>query len=119
MVDLQQFGQIDRSPLIGPCLHTIRSQDLMIPFEGSEDGLTGRSATKRGRLWGETASFLCLDGLGVRGTGEAAQSTRRYARSQQTQLTLGLFSQSFGIASRTRRHRVKAAAAPRGKRLVR
>jgi hypothetical protein len=47
------------TPLIGPCQHTIRNQGLIVPFEGFEHGLTGRSSLgTRGRLiGGEAASF--------------------------------------------------------------
>jgi hypothetical protein len=44
----------------------------MVPFEGFEDGLTGRLASlmQRGRLWGEAASlFHGLNGQGCRGMG--------------------------------------------------
>jgi hypothetical protein len=38
---LNEFSPL---PLIGPCVHTIRNQDLMVPFEGFEGwALTGRS----------------------------------------------------------------------------
>jgi hypothetical protein len=56
VADLQQSEQIDQPPLVGPCLHTIRNQDLMVPFEGSEawaDGtfffLECREAASAGR----------------------------------------------------------------------
>jgi len=39
---LQHSKQFNQSPLIDPCLRTIGNQDLMVPFEGFEDGLTGR-----------------------------------------------------------------------------
>jgi len=56
VADLQQVEQFGRRPEIGPCVHTIRNQDLMVPFEGFEDGLTGRFLPNaRGRL-GEAAS---------------------------------------------------------------
>jgi hypothetical protein len=32
---LNEFSPL---PLIGPCLHTIRNQDLMVPFEGLRMG---------------------------------------------------------------------------------
>jgi len=35
---IQHSKQFNRSSLIGPCLHTIRTQDLMVPFEGFEVG---------------------------------------------------------------------------------
>ena len=56
----QHLEQFDQPPLIGPCMHTIRNEDLIVPFEGFEDGLTGRLASlmQRGRLWGETASLF-------------------------------------------------------------
>jgi hypothetical protein len=38
---LQQ--SINQTLSIDPCMRTIRNQDLMVPFEGFEDGLTGRS----------------------------------------------------------------------------
>jgi hypothetical protein len=48
-------------PLIGPCLHTIRNQDLMVPFAGFEDGLTGRKSSKAEKaassLWTERPGF--------------------------------------------------------------
>ena len=56
MADLQRSQQFSHPLLIGPCLHTIRNQDLMVPLEGFEDGLTGRFLPNaRGRL-GEAAS---------------------------------------------------------------
>ena len=52
MAYLQYSKQFDRVPLIGPCLHTIHNQDLMVPLEGFEDGLTGppSSLMQRDRL---------------------------------------------------------------------
>ena len=41
-----QFKNFSRTVSVGPCQHTIRNQDLTVPFEGFEDGLTGR---QRGR----------------------------------------------------------------------
>ena len=41
-----QFKNFSRTVSVGPCQHTIRNQDLIVPFEGFEDGLTGR---QRGR----------------------------------------------------------------------
>jgi len=62
----QHLEQFDQPPLIGPCMHTIRNEDLIVPFEGFEDGLTGR---QRGRaLAGCTpgaASFLRAERPGV------------------------------------------------------
>ena len=52
MAYLQHSKEFDRVPLIGPCLHTIHNQDLMVPLEGFEDGLTGppSSLMQRDRL---------------------------------------------------------------------
>jgi hypothetical protein len=38
VTDLQHSKSFDQWTLIGPCLHTIRNQDLMVPFEGFEVG---------------------------------------------------------------------------------
>jgi hypothetical protein len=61
-----QFKNIKRPYLIGPCLHTFSTEDLTVPFEVFEDGLTGR---QRGRaLAGCTpgaASFLRAERSGV------------------------------------------------------
>ena len=48
---LQHSELFNQSLSIGPCQHTIRNQDLMVPLEGFEDGLTGRSfhISERGR----------------------------------------------------------------------
>jgi hypothetical protein len=47
VADMQQSQRFSVCPLIGPCLHTIRNQDSMVPLEGFEDGLTGRSFTRK------------------------------------------------------------------------
>jgi hypothetical protein len=67
---LQHSEQFSPPSLIGPCTHTILNQDLIVPFEGFEDGLTGRFLMQRGRLWGEAASFFHgLSGQGFGGWG--------------------------------------------------
>ena len=74
VADPQHSRQFSRLPLIGPWLCTIRNHDLMVPFEGFEDGLTGRFLllnAERGRLWGGAASlFRGLSGQGCRGMGQ-------------------------------------------------
>jgi hypothetical protein len=54
----------------------------MVPFEGFEDGLTGRYlfVMQRGRLWGEAASFLQPERLGVRGMGEPIRRVPKAAQ---------------------------------------
>ena len=65
VADMQQSQRFSVCPLIGPCLHTIRNQDLMVPFEGFEDGLAGHWKTPnlRGRfIGGWAASFYRGEG---------------------------------------------------------
>jgi hypothetical protein len=38
VTSLQHSEQFNRPPLVGPCLHTIRNQDLIVPFEGLRMG---------------------------------------------------------------------------------
>ena len=93
LADLQHSEQLSHPPLIGPCAHTIPNQDFMVPFEGFDDGLTGRltSLMQRGRLWGETASFSPAERPGVSGDGVAARPAfKRYGRFKQTQLAFGI-----------------------------
>ena len=62
----------------------------MVPFEGFEDGLTGRFLPNaRGRL-GEAASFFhTLGGQGVRGMGWPTQPVpKSYGRIKRPQLVI-------------------------------
>ena len=38
VTSLQHSDQFNRPPPVGPCLHTIRNQDLIVPFEGLRMG---------------------------------------------------------------------------------
>jgi hypothetical protein len=55
--DVTRLQHSNRPPLVGPCLHTIRNQDLIVPFEGL-------------RMGGRDASFLMQEAV----SGEAASS---------------------------------------------
>jgi len=58
VANVQHSQRFNRLPLIGPCVHTIRNQDLMVPFEGFEDGADGTFQMQRGRPWGGATSFF-------------------------------------------------------------
>jgi hypothetical protein len=73
--------------------HTIRNQDLMVPFEGIEDGLTGLYVlnAQRPSLGGGGLFFTGLNGQGSSGDGVAARpASKRYRRFKQTQLAFGM-----------------------------
>jgi hypothetical protein len=79
--------------LIGPCVHTIRNQDLTVPFEGFEGwALTGRSflnAERPSLGRGGLFSFHTLSGQGVRGMGWPTQPVREsYGRIKRPQLVI-------------------------------
>jgi hypothetical protein len=106
VANLQQFKNFNGLSLIGRCQHTIRSQDLMVPFEGFEDGLTGR-LNAREVAPGERRplSLTSQAANGVRGTGMAAKLVRSYRRIQRAQLYFGAFlpplvSQNYCNANR-------------------
>ena len=89
MAALQQPQQLNQLPLIGPCQHTILNQDLMVPFEGFEDGLTGRSFLNVERpSLGRDGLFISLaERPGVSGDGVAARpAPKRYDRTDRTQI---------------------------------
>jgi hypothetical protein len=88
VTSLQHSEQFNRPPLVGPCLHTIRNQDLIVPFA---DGLTGRFLPNaRGRLGGGGLfSFHRLSGQGVRGMGWPTRLVREsYGRIKRPQLVI-------------------------------
>src|SRR5690242_13011903 len=56
MSHLQHSEQFNRPPLVGPCLHTIRNQDLIVPFEGLRMGWRDASFLMQEAVSGEAAS---------------------------------------------------------------
>ena len=85
-----QSKNFKRPYLIGPCLHTISTEDLTVPFEGFEDGLTGRSFLMQEAVSvGGGLFFHRLSGQGVRGMGWPTQPVRKsYGGVKRPQLVI-------------------------------
>ena len=80
----QRSTNLSRSPQIGPCVHTIRGDDLIASVGMGKIGCGGwevREAALRGGL------FLTAERPGVSGDGVATQLPLQYGRIDQTQIS--------------------------------
>ena len=88
VTSLQHSEQFNRPLLVGPSLHTIRNQDLIVPFEGLRMGWRDASFLMQEAVSGEV-SFHRLSGQGVRGMGWPTQPVREsYGRIKRPELVI-------------------------------
>src|SRR5262249_28533261 len=91
VADLQQSELFNQPLSISPCPHTIRNQDLMVPFEGCEGWADGTPQCREAVSGERQPLFSRTKRPGVSGDGVAARPVpKRYGCFKQTQLAFGI-----------------------------